>query len=275
MFFSLSRSGRAVPAACVAVALSFVTPLVAQVPAAQAPAAQTPVAQPPAATRLPSGREVIDRHIKAIGGRAAVLSHTSMHTTGTYAVPASGMAGTVETFAAANPDRALQRVTVPGVGEILTGYDGEHGWTVNPMMGPMLQQGKELDQARYDADFYGELREAKKYKSITTLERTTFEGRPCYKLSLVRPDGSEDFEFYDVETGLRAGGINTRESPMGSVTSTSIETGYKKFGNLLQATTLTVKAMGIEQKITLDSIEYDKVAPTAFDPPAAVKALIK
>jgi hypothetical protein len=185
------------------------------------------------------------------------------------------MVGTVETFAAAKPDRVLQRVNVPGVGEILTGYDGAHGWSVNPMMGPMLQQGKELEQARYDADFYGELRDPKKYKSITTVEKTAFEGRPCYKLSLVRPDGSEDFEFYDVETGLRAGSVNTRESPMGPVTSTSIEGGYKKFGDLLQATTLTVKAMGIEQKISLSTIEYDNVAASAFDPPAAVQALIK
>jgi len=270
MFFSFLRSGRAVSVACLATMLAFVTPLAAQAPPAQAPAVQAP-----AATMLPSGREIIDRHIKAIGGRAAVLSHTSMHTTGTYAVPASGMTGTVETYSAANPDRALQRVNVPGVGEILTGYDGQHGWTVNPMMGPMLQQGKELEQARYDSDFYGELRDAKKYKSITTVEKITFEGRPCYKVSLVRPDGSEDFEFYDVETGLRAGSINTRESPMGAVTSTSVEAGYRKFGNLLQATTLTVKAMGIEQKITLAAVEYDDVAAGAFEPPATVKALIK
>jgi len=265
MLFRFLRSGRAVPALCLGATLAFVTPLAAQAPAAHAPAAAP----------LPSGRDVIDRHIKAIGGRAAVLTHTSMHTTGTYAVPASGMVGTVETFAAAKPDRVLQRVNVPGVGEIVTGYDGEHGWAVNPMMGPMLQQGKELEQARYDADFYGELREPKKYKSITTVAKADFEGRPCYKVSLVHPDGSEDFEFYDVETGLRAGSVNTRESPMGPVTSTSVEGGYKKFGDLLQPTTLTVKAMGIEQKITLSSIEYDDVAPSAFELPAAVKALIK
>ena len=232
-----------------------------------------PAAKP--ADPLPGGREVIDRYVAAIGGRAAVLSHTSMHATGTYAVPTSGMVGALETFSAAKPDRVLQKVTVSGVGEILNGYDGEHGWSVNPMMGPMLQQGKELEQAKLDADFYSELRDPARYRSITTVERTTFESRPCYKVSLVHADGTEDFDFYDVETGLRAGGIQTRESPMGTVTTTSVEGGYKQFGNLKQATTLTVKAMGIEQKITLTTVEYDTVPASAFEPPAAVKALIK
>ena len=95
------------------------------------------------------------------------------------------------------------------------GFDGSHGWAMTPMTGPMLQQGKELDQAKLDADFYSELRDPKKYTSIKTVEKTVFEGRPCYKVSLVRTDGNEDFEFYDVENGLRAGGIEHARIPDG------------------------------------------------------------
>jgi zinc protease len=267
-----ARRCRAVRIA-VAVMLAMTAPLAAQSPAKQQPpAAKTDTK---AAAELPAAREIIDRYIAAIGGRDAVLSHTSMHVTGTFAVPASGIQGQMEIYSATKPDRALQKVTIPGVGEVTTGYDGEHGWTVNPMTGPMLQQGKELEQARFEADFYGELRDPKKYKSITTLEKTTFEGRPCYKLSLVHLDGTEDFEFYDAETALRAGGVSTRETPMGSVTSTTAEGEYKKFGNVLQATTLALKAMGVEQKITVTTVEYDNVAATVFEPPAAVKALMK
>jgi hypothetical protein len=94
-------------------------------------------------------------------------------------------------------------------------------------------------------------------------------------VSLVRIDGNEDFEFYDVETGLRAGSIATRESPMGKVTTTSVEGDYKKFGNILQATTLVQKMMGVEQKLTLTGVEYDNVAPTVFELPEPIKALIK
>ena len=245
----------------------------AQTPAVKSPAAARPATK--ADSQLPPARELIDRYVKAIGGREAVLGHKSLHVTGTYAVPSSGMVGTLEAYSAANPNRSLQRVAIPGLGEIASGFDGEHGWTVNPMTGAMLQQGRELEQARLDAEFYSELRDPRNYKSITTVEKTTFEGRPCYKVSLVRADGAEDFDFYDVETGLRGGSIITRESPMGTVTSTNVESDYRKFGNLLQPTTVLLKTMGVEQKLTLVSAEFDKVDPAVFDPPAAIKALIK
>jgi len=235
--------------------------------------AQAPGARPPAAAELPDARTIVDRHVKAIGGRDAILAHKSMHATGTLSVPASGISGPVEIFGAA-PDRALLKSTVPGIGEIVDAYDGVHGWSISPLTGPTLKSGKELEQTRIDADFYGELRDPKKY-TLKTLEKTTYDGRDCYKVSVKRPDGSEDFDFYDVATGLRAGSINTRETQMGTMTVSTVESGYKKFGALTQATVTTQKVMGVEQRITIDTVEYDKVDPSVFDPPAPIKALIK
>lgn len=227
------------------------------------------------ASELPDGREIINRHIKAIGGREAILAHTSMHATGTLSVPASGISGPMEVFGAANPDRVLFKTTVTGIGDIAEGFDGSHAWSMWPMTGPMLKVGKELQQTKLDADFYSELRDPQKYPAVKTIEKTMFDGRPCYKVSIKRIDGVEDFDFYDVATGLRAGSINTRESPMGTMTITSVEGGYKKFGTLTQATTITQQIMGVEQKITLSTVEYDNVAASAFEPPAAIKALMK
>jgi len=226
-------------------------------------------------SELPDAREIINRHIKAVGGREAILAHKSMHATGTLSVPASGISGPMEIFGAANPDRVIVKTTVAGIGEIAEGFDGSHGWSMSPMTGPMLKVGKELTQTKLDADFYSELREPQKYPTVKTIEKTTFDGRPCYKVSVKRIDGVEDFDFYDVATGLRAGSINTRESAMGPMTMTSIEGTYKKFGKLTQATTVTQQVMGVEQKITLSTVEYDNVAASAFEPPAAIKALIR
>jgi hypothetical protein len=238
--------------------------------------AQTPVApQSETSQALPDARTIIDRHIKAVGGREAILSHKSMHGTGTFTVAGSGMSGSVDMYGAAAPDRVTLKVSIPGLGEIVEGFDGTHGWSVSPMTGPMLKSGKELEQTKLDADFFSELRDPKLYPTVTTVEKTDFDGRPCYKVSLKRVDGTNDFDFYDVATGLRAGSTNTRETSMGTVTSTSVERDYKKFGSMLQATTVVEKTMGVEQQITLTSVEYDKVDPSAFEPPAAIKALIK
>jgi hypothetical protein len=237
--------------------------------------AQAPAPKPPAqaAAELPDARSIVDRHIKAVGGRQAILAHKSMHANGTLSIASSGMSGPVEIYGAA-PDSSMVKTSVPGIGEIVDAYDGTHAWSINPMTGPMLKTGKELEQTKLDADFYIELRDPKKY-TLKTIEKATFDSRDCYKVSVKRIDGSEDFDFYDVETGLRAGSINTRDTQMGVVTVSNVESGYKKFGTLIQATVLTQKIMGIEQKITLETVEYDKVEPSIFEPPAAIKALIK
>ena len=240
---------------------------------AQAPAKTAPAPTATASAELPDARTIVDRHIKAIGGRAAILAHKSMHASGTLSVPSSGLSGPVDVYGAA-PARALVKASIQGIGEITDGYDGTQAWTINPMMGPSLKTGKELEQTKLDADFYSELRDPKTY-TLTTIEKTLFDGRDCYKIKVTRPDGSEDFDFYDVATGLRAGSINTRETQMGTMTVTNTESGYKPFGKLTQATVLVQKIMGIEQRITIESVEYDKVDPSMFEPPAVIKALIK
>jgi hypothetical protein len=266
------RSGRALPLA----ALVAIAPIVfGQSPAPDqvAPPKPAPQSSPPAGP-LPSARDVIDRHVKAIGGREAILSLSSSHAVGTIEIPAAGMKGTLEVFAA-KPDSSLMRVSLPGVGEIQEGFNGTIGWSISAMTGPSLLQGKQLEQRKLDSDFYSELQPDGRYESMTVVEKTTFEGRPCYKIRLVRRGGEEDFQFYDAESGLKAGSITTRETPMGTVTGTTVETDYKKFGKLLQPTKLTQSVMGVQQVMAITTIDYDKVDPSVFDPPAAIKAMMK
>jgi hypothetical protein len=250
--------------------------------AVQAPAPKTspkraaaePAQKAAQSDALPAARSIIDRHIKAVGGRAAFTARTSTHATGTVSIAATGMTGSIDVFAA-KPDKSLARITIGGIGALEEGFDGKVGWSINPLTGPTLAQGKELDQKRFDSDFLADLHTDERFESMRTLEKTDFEGRQCYKLQLVRRGGGEDIEFYDVETGLKAGTIFTRESPMGPMKSTTIETDYKKFGPLLMPTTVKATMMGVQQVITVTSVEYDKVDPATFETPAQIKALLK
>jgi hypothetical protein len=230
--------------------------------------------KPTVQSDLPSARSIIDRHVKAIGGRDAVLAHSSSHATGSMTVTGSGITGILDIYGA-KPDKSLVKINLGGIGDVLEGFDGVHGWSLSPMTGPMLTQGKELEEKRFDADFYSDLNEEGRYATMKTVEKTTFDGRPCYKVSLIKKDGSEDFDFYDVETGLKAGAMGTRESQMGPMPVTQIHGDYKKFGNLLVPTTLKQTAMGIEQVLKINTIEFDNVPPSTFDPPAQIQALIK
>jgi len=240
---------------------------------------QTPPVRPQApaekpAESLPSARRIIDRYIEAIGGRAAIQAQSSSHTTGTLELPSAGMKGTVDVYAA-KPNKSLFKMTLAGLGDMQEGFDGTTGWSMSAMTGPTVLQGKELEQKRFDSDFFAELHGDDRYESLTTVEKAPFEGRACYKVRLVRKGGGEDFEFFDVETGLKAGSIATHDTAMGTITGTTIETDYKRFGKLMQATTIKQTAMGLQQVITITSVEYDNVDPSVFELPAAIKAIVK
>lgn len=269
MFGFTCRPSRALAAAVCAV--SFAAPAFAQT-AAQAPTVEQKAAD---TTALPSARSIIDRHIDAIGGRKALAGHKSTRLRGSMSMPANGMTGTLERLTA-RPNKAVLRLTIEGVGAVEEGFDGTRGWSVSPMTGPMLTTGPELEERKFDSEFDGGLHDESRYEYLKTVEKTTFEGRPVYKIALKRKGGAnEDIEFYDVETGLKAGGQGTRNSPMGAVSFTSIQTEYKKFADVMHPTVLKQKIMGLEQIMTFTSIEYDVVDAAAFEVPAAVKALIK
>ena len=247
----------------------------AQLPApARPPKTSADAPKATAQPALPAARVIVDRHLAAIGGREAVLSHSSTLAKGKLSMPKAGMEGSLEVYGA-KPNKSLLKITLGGVGEVTEGFDGVRGWSFSPMTGPMLLDGKQLEEKRFDSEFHSELRDKDRYVSMTTLEQTDFEGRPCYKVQLVRKTGGEDIEFYDVATGLKAGSITTRETHMGTVTGTTVEADYRKFGNLLQPTTIKSQIGLVEQVITITSVEYDTVPASVFEMPPAIKALVK
>ena len=264
MFSSVRRLGLAL-----AIPSVFAAGAVISAQSAQAPAS-------PAATQsaLPEAQTIIDRHVAAIGGKQALAARKSAHLVGSISVPANGMSGSVEVFAA-RPNKVLVKQSIAGVGEIAEGFDGTHAWSMNPMMGPMLASGDELKQRAQDADFDMALNMASRYTAMKTLEKTTFDGRECYKVSLTRKDGTEDIDYYDVATGLKAGSVNTRKSPMGQITVTTTLSDYKKSGELMQPMTMKQSLQGIDMITTFTTVEYDKVDPAVFELPAQIKALIK
>jgi hypothetical protein len=267
----ISRSGQGVAAFFFGFLLS--AAVLAEGRQATGAAQQPPQAKAVASPALPPAQQILDRHTKAIGGRDAILARSSSQATGTVTMTSAGISGTVVMFSA-KPNKKLARSTVTGIGDIEEGFNGTIAWTISPMTGPALVTGVELEQRKLDSDFHG-LDPAARYDSITNLEQTTFDGRPCYKVRLVRRGGGEDIHFYDVASGLKAGSIVTRETQMGPMTVTSVETDYKPFGGILHATKIVNTVMGLQQVISVTSVEYDKVDLAVFDPPAAIKALIK
>lgn len=225
------------------------------------------------AQQLPPAQQLLDRYIVAIGGRDAVLEHAASHTKGQFSMPAMGLTGELEVFSA-DPGRSLTRVNIPGIGEIRTGFDGEVGWSINPMEGPRVMQGGELAQLRDEAAPESTLRDPKLVASMETVEQTTMNGEECYKVKVVWRSGRETFDCYSTASGLIVGMLQKSESPMGVLDVTIHLSDYKPHGDVTLPTRIAQQMMGQEQIMTITSIDFGPVDAAVFELPAEIKALI-
>jgi hypothetical protein len=223
---------------------------------------------------LPAAKDILAKHVAASGGADAFKAIKSMRAKGTFEMPAQQLTGTFEALSA-RP--AFSRVTVElgAIGRVDKGTDGKIAWEMNPMTGPSLATGKALNDELSEAQFDGQWFAPETIKEATTLAKTTFDGKPAYKVKVVSTFGVERTLYFDIETSLLRGAEMTMESSMGAMAMSGTMRDYKKFGALMQPTTISQSSMGIEQILHVESYEYDMVPMSAFDLPPAIKALIK
>ena len=223
---------------------------------------------------LPSAKQILERFAKAIGGKEVFMQSKSQHARGTVQMPAQGVNGTLNVYAA-RPNKLLMKMTIKGVGEFNTGFDGQTAWMSSALTGPMLLEGKMRDEIATQADFDHALHDPADYKSMEVLGAENFNGEECYQLKLVHRTGFASTEYFSIKTGLQRGFTATQESPLGPVTATTVVTDYKQFGPLLMPSRTSQKAAGVETIMTMDEMEFDQVNPAVFELPAEVKALLE
>jgi hypothetical protein len=226
-----------------------------------------------AAQDLPEAGAVIARYQQALGGRDVLKAHRSMHAVGQVSMPAQGLTADFESFSA-RPNRSAMRVAIAGFGEIRSGFTGDVAWSLNPMEGPRVMDGKERDQAAEESVFESTLRPAALIESAEAVERTRIGGRECLKVKLVWKSGRETHDCYSEATGLLVGSLSRQESSMGVLDSVTLYEDYREFDGVLMPARITVQVMGMEQIITIRDVRFDAVPDEAFAPPAEIRALI-
>lgn len=224
--------------------------------------------------QLPAAADLMAAYNKAIGGEAAFAKHQAMHMTGSFAIASMGMSAGMEVFSA-RPNKMFTITNIPGLGEMRQGYDGETAWGIDPMRGARILEGPELAMIKDQAGFDSDLRVMSRFKSAETVEKATFGGQECYKVKLVWLSGRESFDCYGTANGLLVARIESQESDMGKIEAVTLLQDYTDFGGILVAKKTVVTAMGMEQVLSIDKIEFDAVDPAKFELPAEIKALKK
>jgi hypothetical protein len=229
-------------------------------------------------SRLPAAKEIVERYDQALGGRDALLRHTSSTMRGTMEVQgSSGPLGLPFVFFASAPYRRLERVSLPNkIGDVLNGFDGETAWSFDPRSGAQVYTGTESESMKRDADFYYPINELSWFKSMDTVGIEDFEGRPCYRLHGINNWNKSNDHFYDRETNLLAG--YEFESELGL--THEVFADYKKLDGVLVPLKQIVKvhskdgAWAVQQTLQFESVTFNDVDPAVFAVPAPVRDLL-
>lgn len=228
----------------------------------------------PQQEELPDGRDVIARYVEAIGGKEAILGQGAQHAKARVEVPAQEIGGDMDIYVAP-PNMMSTNIEFAGIGAVRAGYDGKVGWLIHPAMGPMVLEGRMLDQTRHQADMAAALHPETLIASVETVERTDFEGTPCYKLKVTTRWDEYYFEYFDVESGLMVGVERAQASPMGEVPTTTVLSDYKEFGGVLSPSKSVQRVMGMEQVITILEVTDMQRDEALFAIPDEIRALME
>jgi photosynthetic reaction center cytochrome c subunit len=169
----------------------------------------------------PTGAQVLDKYIAALGGAQKLAGVTSWVATGkSLGYEGLGGGGAFEIYAKA-PDQRTQQITFkdhPERGDSTRSYNGKTGWVKQPRAAvPEFEyQGSELDGVRMDAlmDFPGQLKQV-----LTGLRTNTADigDKEVQVLQGSGPHGLMVTLYFDKKTNLLVRMVRYSKSPVGRV----------------------------------------------------------
>lgn len=215
----------------------------------------TPKPKPTPAVKLPAAKEVVDNYVKAIGGRDALQKHRSRYQSGTIELSPMGLKGTLESYARSD-DRSLTKINIAGIGEILDGYDGKTAWTINPIQGSRVKEGKELQQTKRNSSFSREAMIDKLYEKLTVRGIEKVGERDTYVVVASTEGLPDDILYFDTETALMLRSDSITITPEGQQASSSFYDDYREVEGIRSAHKIRAKTPAFEINTVFTETKY-------------------
>lgn len=186
--------------------------------------APKPDAKPAAA--LPSVDEILDKYIKATGGKEANEKITSRMMKGTFEMPAMGMTGSIEAYTQA-PNKFANITDIAGFGKVQQVFDGKTAWEANPMTGLRELAGVELAATKRESDFHGSLNYKKNFSKLEVKGKEKVGNSDAYVVIATPSEGKPEKHYFDVTSGLLVRADATRETAQGEMETETYYEDYK------------------------------------------------
>jgi hypothetical protein len=220
--------------------------------------------------------EIIEKHIKAMGGMDKIKAVQTVKATGKMKM---GPMEVPITMTKARRESVRMDFTVQG----MTGsqaYDGTTGWSVMPFMGkkdPEKMSDDELKDMKDEADFDGSLIDYKaKGNTVEYLGKVDVEGSPAYKLKVTTKVGNETIEYLDADSYLVIKTEGKRKIQGQEIETESVIGDYKEVSGVMYPHSMQSHRKGAPegqgQSITVEKYEINsKIDNAVFKMPEVKK----
>ncbi len=214
-----------------------------------------PTPPAPAFKSTPEAERVMERYIKALGGREALERLTSRVSRGVCTYPFQNLTGKVRIYEEAPYKRSLE-IEVPNLGLKKIVFDGDRAWMQDSLMG-FYQYPEPVTQGlKHDFDFYKITRYRQFYSEMTYKGAIDTDRGRVEILEVVTPAGRRDEMHFDAQTGLLVYGEGTKYGD------------YRQVGDVKVPFLQTIPVMGLEIKIQLEEVRHNVGVPAdAFAEP--------
>ncbi len=237
-------------------------------PKADAPKPEAAKADTKPAASLPTVDDILDKHIKAIGGKEAIEKVTSRSMKGSFDIEAMNMSGAVEMFAKA-PNKSAMKIDLPGFGVVSRIFDGQKGWDSNPMTGLRELSGVELAQMKRGSDFHSDINFKKHYTKMEVKSKEKVGSNEAYVIEATPAEGSPEKLYFDANTGLLIRQDAEADGPQGKmqietyvddyrvVDGVKIPHAMKQVNSMI---TWTMKITEVKNNVPIDDAKFAKPA---------------
>jgi carboxyl-terminal processing protease len=203
----------------------------------------------------PQADLVMERYIKAIGGREALERLKNRVSVGVCTYPYQGLSGKIVINEEA-PDKRSMLIEIPNLGVTKVVFDGKRGWTQNSLMGFYEFKGPVLSALRREFDFYKITKYRELYSELIYKGAFDSSDGKVEVLEVVAEDGSRDELHFDAKTGLLLYGGGEK---LGD---------YRQVGEVKVPFLQTMLVGGIEIKIQLEQVSHNvPISEDAFAEP--------
>lgn len=198
-------------------------------------------------------QKIFETYATALGGEQAYDSIDTALMRMSIEMPSIGMSMERE-VSFKQPNKIYAVMDIQGIGKMEQGYDGEKGWSVDPVQGSRELMGAELDKLLSGTDFKEGLKLAEKYESAKIAGKDE-EG--LLVVQCITVDGSHpETLYFDEGTGLLLK-MDTIEDmgEQGEVPVSARVVSYEKMGDLLMPVHLDAQMMGMSMVMKITSFE--------------------